>query len=88
MADRPGLHADVNDPRVGHEATARVLLDKGADVAHADNKGGTALIFASLNGHAGERRARSPDSDTCPGISDPPRSISGQKGGIAASVDR
>ena len=47
-----GLHAYL-DTQVGHEATARLLLDKRADVAHKNKDGWTALIFASENGHEG-----------------------------------
>ena len=60
MRDRQGLLADVK-PRLGHEATARLLLDKGADVAAAENDGYTALIWASLKGHeGGDAEASSP----------------------------
>ena len=52
--DRTGLRAHLHT-RSGHEATARLLLEKAANVADASNYGKTALILASYNGHEGTR---------------------------------
>ena len=41
---------------IGLVDTARLLLDKGADVAAANNNGLTALKFASIKGHEGTAR--------------------------------
>ena len=62
----------IRQTRLGHEATARLLLDKGADVAAADNDGATALIRASLNGHeGGGRGGQFSSSAHARGVSDP-----------------
>ena len=35
----------------GHDAVAKLVLDRGADVAATDNKGATALMVAARGGH-------------------------------------
>ena len=39
-------------PKKGHAAIVEILLKAGADVDKAMNDGGTALMWASQNGHA------------------------------------
>ena len=45
--------------RLGHDGTAKLLLDKRADVTAATNTGSTALIVASKKGHEGTEQLSS-----------------------------
>ena len=50
-AQNAGVTALIGAVFYGHEAVAKLLLDRRADMAAADNDGNTALVLAARGSH-------------------------------------